>query len=123
MIRRNQESPETVKAGEMVPQLLEPIATDAGIPVVITPGEVIAFSAQHAHAGVRNHTGLTRISLETRTLRIADHLAGRGARNVDGHARWMSPGMFRRVSDGVPLIEILQVDSLVPFKHRLRLRS
>jgi hypothetical protein len=116
VLRRNREAPETMKAGEMVPRPLQPIELDEGIPVVIAPGEVIAFSAQHARAGVRNRTGLTRTSLETRTLQVPDHLAGRGARNVDGQARWMTPGMFRRVSDGKPLTEILQVQTLQPFQ-------
>jgi hypothetical protein len=115
VIRRNHEAPDTVKQGEMVPQLLEAIDFATGLPVLIAPGEVIAFSAQHAHAGVRNHTALTRISLETRTLQIADHVAGRGAPNVDGRARWMTPGMFRRLSDAVPLPQILQVDALASF--------
>lgn len=119
VMRRNQESPETLKAGEMVPQLLERIEPETGLPVVIAPGEVIAFSAQHAHAGIRNRTEFTRISLETRTLRIPDHLAGRGAGNVDGRAPWMSPGMFRRVTDGMPLTEILQLKSLEPRRDRI----
>ena len=116
VMRRNREAPETVKAGEMIPQPLEPIDWDSGLPVVIAPGEIIAFSAQHAHAAVRNRSALTRISLDTRTLRIPDHCAGRGARNVDGRARWMTPGMFRRLSDGIPLVEILNVDGIQPFE-------
>ena len=117
VMRRIRESPETMRDGEMVPRLLERIENNTGLPVVIAPGEVIAFSAHHAHAGIRNRTQFTRISLETRTLRIPDHRAGRGARNIDGRAHWMSPGMFRRVSDGVALTQILQVDSLEAFKH------
>jgi ectoine hydroxylase-related dioxygenase (phytanoyl-CoA dioxygenase family) len=48
------------------------VDADDGVPVVIDPGEIIAFSSAHAHAGVANHTGLTRVSLETRTVSIAD---------------------------------------------------
>jgi hypothetical protein len=118
VMRRNREAPETVKADDMAPRLLEQIEWEKGSPVVIAPGEVIAFSAQHAHAGVPNHTPFTRISLETRTLRIADLLSGRGARNVDGRARWMTPGMFRRVSDNTPLTDILHVEALAPFEWR-----
>jgi len=115
VIRRNREAPHTVGKGEMVPRLLEEIDWAAGVPVVIAPGEIIAFSSQHAHAGVQNHTELTRISFETRTLDLPDHLAGRGARNVDGRALWTTPGMFRRVSDGVPLTEVLGVAAFEPF--------
>lgn len=112
VMRRNREAPETVGKGEMVPRLLEDLDWSKAQPVTIAPGEIIAFSSQHAHAGVQNHTDLTRISLETRTLDIPDHLAGRGARNVDGRARWMTPGMFRRVSDGRPLTEVLGVEAV-----------
>ena len=107
VMRRNREAPDTVGKGEMVPRLLEEIDWSQACPVTIAPGEIIAFSSQHAHAGVQNHTDLTRISLETRTLNLPDHLAGRGARNVDGRARWITPGMFRRVSDGRPLTDVI----------------
>jgi hypothetical protein len=97
-----------------IPQLLEEVAPELGIPVIIDPGTLIAFSAAHAHVGVPNHTGLTRISLETRTLCIEDFCAGRGAPNVDGRAKWMSPGLFRRLSDGVKLHELVGLAELHP---------
>lgn len=115
VMRRNREAPETVQRGEMVPRPLESFDARDGVPVLIAPGEVIAFSAQHAHVGVQNRTDLTRISLETRTLRIPDMIAHRGAPNVDGRARWMTPGMFRRISDGAALNEILRIQPLHPF--------
>ncbi len=67
-------------------------------------------------AGVPNHTGLTRISLETRTLSIEDYLARRGAPNVDGRARLTSPGMFRRLNDGMSLPDIVGSRPLEPFE-------
>ena len=118
VMRRNREAPASVGKGEMVPRLLEEIDWSQARPVTIASGEIIAFSSQHAHAGVQNHTDLTRISIETRTLNIPDHLAGRGAPNVDGHARWATPGMFRRVSDGRPLTEVLGVEPFEPFVAR-----
>jgi hypothetical protein len=101
-----------------IPQLLEEVDPALGVPVTIEPGSIIAFSAAHAHTGVPNHTGLTRISLETRTLSIEDFCAGRGAPNVDGYAPWMSPGLFRRVSDGTKLHELLEVPDLMPVDKR-----
>ncbi|HKD55442.1 MAG TPA: hypothetical protein VKB72_14600, partial [Steroidobacteraceae bacterium] len=68
----------------------------------------------HAHVGIPNHTDLTRISLETRTVSISDVQAQRGAPNVDGEARWVAPGLFRRLSDGAPLNAILGCGRLVP---------
>ncbi len=93
-----------------IPKLLEEVPAALGLPVTIDPGTVIAFSAAHAHTGVPNHTGLTRISLETRTLFLEDFCAGRGAPDVDGHAPWMAPALFRRVSDGVILTELVAVN-------------
>jgi hypothetical protein len=98
-----------------IPKLLEAVPPGLAVPVTIEPGTVIAFSAAHAHTGVPNHTGLTRISLETRTLFLEDLCAGRGAPDVDGHAPWMAPGLFRRVSDGVKLTELVAVNELEPF--------
>ena len=99
----------------MAPRPVEEIDPALGQPVVIAPGEIIAFSAQHAHVGVPNHTDRTRISLETRTLRFADVAAGRGAPNVDGRALWVAYGLFRRLSDGLPAPEALGVEALEPF--------
>jgi hypothetical protein len=115
VIRRSREAPETVGEGEIVPRLLEDLDPAAAVPVTIRPGELIAFSSQHAHVGVENRTELTRVSLDTRTLRIPDHVAGRGARNVDGRARWVAFGMFRQMSDGRPLAEVLGVPPMAPF--------
>lgn len=106
-----------------IPQLLEEVDPDLAVPVVIEPGTIIAFSAAQAHAGVPNHTGLTRISLETRTLSVEDFCAGRGAPDVDGRATWMSPGLFRRVTDGVKLHDLVGARELEPFAFGEPLRA
>lgn len=104
-----------IRAEDVLPQPVLPVDPGTGVPVLIRPGTVIAFSAQHAHGGLPNRSQLIRVSLEARTLLIADQVAGRGAHNVDGWARWSSPGMFRRVSDGKPLNEITGGPRVVPF--------
>jgi hypothetical protein len=55
------------------------------------------------------------VSIDTRTLRLGDHRAGRGARNVDGRARRVTYGLFRRLSDGRPLADLLGVAPLAEF--------
>ena len=115
IMERNKGHGRPVGQGEMVPRLLEEIDLSNALPVTINPGEVIVFSSQHAHVGIPNSTELTRISLETRTLRLADVEAGRGAPNVDGRARWVSYGMFRRIADGSPLPDILGVNPFALF--------
>ncbi len=113
VMQRVRTAPETLGRGELAPRPTEPIDGQAGVPVVLAPGEIIAFSSAHAHVGVPNHTGLMRISLETRTVSISDVRARRGAPNVDGAGRWVAPGLFRRLSDGEPLNGILGCERLV----------
>ncbi len=82
--RRLREAPESIRAVDLLPKLTGVVDAALAVPVTIAPGSIIAFSAQHAHAAVPNHTGLTRISFDTRTLSISDHLAG------IGHTTWMA---------------------------------
>ena len=67
-----------------------------GQPVLIEPGELLAFSAAHLHAGVADDSGLCRFSLDTRTVWAGDLLARHGAPNVDGYARKARWEWFRR---------------------------
>jgi hypothetical protein len=114
VMERLRTAPQTLGPGQLAPRPTGAVESVGGEPVVLDPGEIIAFSSAHAHVGVPNHTGLTRISLETRTISIADVRARRGAPDVDGHARWVAPGLFRRLSDGEPLNKILGCERLVP---------
>jgi len=114
VMERLRTAPETVGSGQLAPRPTQPVDSAGGVPVVLDPGEIIAFSSAQAHVGVPNHTDLTRISLETRTVSISDVRAQRGAPDVDGEARWAAPGLFRRLSDAVPLNTILGCAQLVP---------
>lgn len=116
IIERSRGRGRPVEPGEEVPQLLEEIDLSAAWPVTISPGELLLFSSQHAHVGIPNRTDLTRISLETRTLRLSDLEARRGAPNVDGRARWVAYKLFRRIADDRPLHEILGVSPFERFK-------
>ena len=71
--------------------------------MVVEPGELLCFSAAHLHAGVPNHTGRARFSIETRTVSRHDLLAGRAAPNVDGMGTTPRTRWFRGVLDGAPL--------------------
>lgn len=85
---------------DLVPHPTEPVEGDSELRVDIAPGDLLCFSGAHLHAGVPNHTGVTRFSIETRTVDATDVAAGRGAPNVDGAAPHVAHGWFRRVSDG-----------------------
>jgi hypothetical protein len=114
--RRKTGGRNSITSDEAIPHLLEEVSPALGVPVVIDPGTVIAFSGAHAHAGVGNETGLTRISLETRTISIEDFRAGKGAHNIDGRAPWMAPGLFRRVADGTKLEDLVGMSRLEPYR-------
>ena len=96
-----------------IPHLSEDDIQSTPQPVVIEPGDIIAFSGAHAHGSVPNSTDIARLSVETRTVDIDDMRAGRGAPNLDGHARWMAPGWFTRISDGVALNDVMGTPKFV----------
>lgn len=91
---------------QVVPPIPEPeeaISGLAELPVVIEPGDFLCFSAAQLHRSVPNRTGVTRFSVEVRTVFGVDVRTGRGAPNVDSrtpdsHYRW-----FRHVGNGRPL--------------------
>lgn len=64
------------------------------------PGDLLCFSGAHLHASVPNTSGLTRFSVETRTVNADDVQHGRAAANVDGAAPHVAAGRFRSVTDG-----------------------
>jgi hypothetical protein len=55
------EAPQAMTATDVIPQLLERVNPAGAEAIPIEAGSMIPFSAHHAHAGVPNHTGLTRI--------------------------------------------------------------
>ncbi|MEJ2761187.1 MAG: hypothetical protein P8126_06505 [Gammaproteobacteria bacterium] len=69
---------------------------EPGEPVLIEPGELLAFSAVHLHAGIADESGLTRLSLDTRTVWRRDVEEDRGAPNVDGAPHRPHWEMFSR---------------------------
>ncbi len=50
-------------------------------------GDIILFSGTHLHQTVPNMTGMTRFSLDFRTVHYGDFQSGRGAPNVDNASR------------------------------------
>jgi hypothetical protein len=113
VMERLRTAPETLSPGQLAPGPTQGVDPARGVPMLMDPGAVIVFSSAQAHAGIPNHTGLTRISLETRTVSIAALRARVGAPNVDGRSRWVAPGLFRRLSDGTGLHTLLGCERLV----------
>lgn len=87
----------------LVPRPTEPVDDRGELRVAIEPGDLLCFSGAHLHAGVPNHTGVARFSIEARTVDVGDVAAGRGAPNLDGAAPHEAREWFRHVLDDTPL--------------------
>jgi len=99
--RRRAENPNT--SYPMLPTCrVEPDVTK-GIPLLVDPGDIVAFSGAHLHASVPNRSGMTRISMETRTVSLHDLKQNRRAPNLDGAAKGIRTNWFTQVSLGTSL--------------------
>jgi hypothetical protein len=87
------------------PHPQEPIASDPQVRLIPPPGGLVLFSGAQMHSTVPNTTGLTRFSIDFRTVNLADAVAHAGAPNVDSLPRGTSLRDFRRGSDGAPMPE------------------
>jgi hypothetical protein len=81
------------------PKATEPIKLDPQIRLVFPVGGVLQFSAQQMHSTVPNTSGLTRWSIDFRTVDINDVRAKRGARTPDARCTGTSLRDFVRASD------------------------
>ena len=71
----------------------------AALPIAGAAGDVLIFSGHHLHGTVANATGLTRFSLELRTVHGADLHNGRGPREVDNQSRGSTFTTMFRIRD------------------------
>ena len=100
------------KQMKSIPTLRQKVDLGSGIPILIKPGEILAFSGAHAHSSMSNNSGFTRYSFETRTIFFPDFLNSVGAKNIDGASKWMAPGWFKRISDKKKLSEVINSDAI-----------
>ena len=92
----------------LVPEPTGTVNTVSELRPVIEPGDLLCFSGAHLHASVPNSTGVTRFSVEVRTVDARDATEdGRGAPNVDGEAPRVAKDWFRHVVDGTPLTAVV----------------
>lgn len=66
-----------------LPRPTGPVELDPQIRLVCPVGGVILFSGAQLHSSVPNTSGVTRFSIDFRTVDSGDARAGRGAPNVD----------------------------------------
>lgn len=66
-----------------LPRPIEPLELDPQIRLIVPAGGIILFSGGQMHSSVPNTSGLTRFSIDFRTVHLDDVVAKRGAPNVD----------------------------------------
>jgi hypothetical protein len=81
------------------PLALEELPADAELRLVCDAASAICFSCGQLHATAPNTSGLTRFSLDFRTIHLDDFQTGEGARNVDAAATGTTAGDHIRASD------------------------
>jgi len=81
------------------PKPEEPMALDPQIRLLPPVGGLILFSGAQMHSTVPNQSGVTRFSIDFRTVNYDDVLARRGAPNVDSECTGTSLRDFLRATD------------------------
>jgi hypothetical protein len=96
------------------PLAQEEISHNAELRLVCDAAATICFSSAQLHGTAPNTSGLTRFSLDFRTIDLDDLQSGKGAHNLDAAATGTTLGDFIRASDFSPISpELVQDDLLV----------
>jgi hypothetical protein len=66
-----------------LPRATHPMELDPQIRVICPVGGIVLFSAAQMHSSVPNTSGVTRFSIDFRTVHLDDATAKRGAPNID----------------------------------------
>jgi hypothetical protein len=82
-----------------LPRASETIELEPQLRVLVPVGGVMAFSGAQMHSSVPNTSGVTRYSIDFRTVHVDDARAHRGAPNVDSHCTGTTMRDYLRVTD------------------------
>jgi len=85
------------------PRATEAVSLDPELRIIGPVGSLLLFSAAHLHSTVPNTSGVTRFSLDFRTVSVSDLEAARGAYNWDSRPTGTSLRDFHRTRDFAPL--------------------
>jgi len=66
-----------------LPRATEPMDLDPQVRIICPVGGIILFSAAQMHSSVPNTSGVTRFSIDFRTVHLDDVVGRRGAPNID----------------------------------------
>jgi hypothetical protein len=81
------------------PKPQQPLALQPEVRVVTEPAGILLFSAAQLHSTVPNTSGVTRFSIDFRTVCLRDAIENRGAPNIDSGCTGTSLRDFVRASD------------------------
>ena len=76
---------------------------DADLRIAVNEGGLLLFSGSQLHSTSANTSGITRFSIDFRTLNLADVVADRGAPNVDNYATGSTLSEYVCAADFSPL--------------------
>lgn len=82
-----------------LPRATEPLELDPQVRLVCPVGGIILFSAGQMHSSVPNISGVTRFSIDFRTVHLDDAKAKRGAPNIDSASTGTAMRDFLRGTD------------------------
>jgi hypothetical protein len=82
-----------------LPKPTETVEIDPQIRIVVPVGGVIVFSGAQLHSSVPNTSGVTRFSIDFRTVNLADLRAGSGAINRDAQCTGTTLRDYIRAKD------------------------
>jgi hypothetical protein len=89
----------TDKDPRPLPRATAPVEIEPQVRLVPPAGGMILFSGAQMHSSVPNTSGVTRISIDFRTVHLGDAMAFRGAPNVDSACTGTTMGDYLRGSD------------------------
>jgi hypothetical protein len=95
------------------PKPQKPVELQPEIRIITEPGGMLLFSAAQLHSTVPNTSGVTRFSIDFRTVSLRDVKEDRGAPNIDTRCTGTSLRDFVRASDSAPMPE----DVALRFDH------
>jgi hypothetical protein len=82
-----------------LPRSTEPIELEPQIRLIPPVGGVIIFSGAQMHSSVPNTSGVTRFSIDFRTVHVDDVVQRRGAPNVDSHCTGTTMRDYFKMTD------------------------
>jgi hypothetical protein len=82
-----------------LPRATEPMELDPQIRLICPVGGIILFSGAQMHSSVPNTSGVTRFSIDFRTVHLDDAVGKRGAPNIDSACTGTVMRDYRRCTD------------------------